>query len=117
MENVLFGGHGSVGNANSTCARSKSSTETDYLQELERINNELRGFVPIGAGGVNLIGERDTTTEISHVSTEATDSGLDASIAAGRGSDVKDPVPVETTSGCAVRRSDEDPTFSNGDFY
>ncbi|KAM7540652.1 hypothetical protein Aperf_G00000025680 [Anoplocephala perfoliata] len=117
MENVLFGGHGNVGITNPTCAPSKSSVETDYLQELERINNELRGFVPIGASGVNPIGEKDTTTEISHISTEATDSGVDASTAAGRGSDAKDPVPVETTSGCAVRRSDEDPAFSSGDFY
>lgn len=119
MENVLFGqGHGSAGSANSTCARSKSSAETDYLQELERINNELRGFVPIGAGVANQTGiERDTTTEISHVSTEATDSGVDASILADRGNDVKSSVSMEATSVSGLRRSDEEPAFPSGDFY
>lgn len=117
MENVLFGGQGSVGSANSTCARSKSSTETNYLQELERINNELRGFVPIGASGVNQTGERDTTTEISHVSTEATDSGVDASLAIDRGNDVKSSVSMGTTSASGLRRSGEDPAFTGTDFY
>ncbi|VDO05599.1 unnamed protein product [Rodentolepis nana] len=117
MENVLFGRQGSVGSANLTFARSKSSTETNYLQELERINNELRGFVPIGASAINQAGERDTTTEISHVSTEATDSGVDASLAVERGNDLKSSVSMETTSASGLRRSDEDPAFPSGDFY
>ncbi|KAL5103606.1 hypothetical protein TcWFU_009454 [Taenia crassiceps] len=112
MENVLFGGGGSCGTA---CGRSKSSTETDYLQELERINNELRGFVPIGASGGGEGKERDAGTAVSLVSTEATDSGVGASMAVERG-DEKDATPTDTPNGRATRSS-EHSAFPTGDFY
>ncbi|VDK42214.1 unnamed protein product [Taenia asiatica] len=112
MENVLFGGSGSGGTA---CGRSKSSTETDYLQELERINNELRGFVPIGASGGGEGKERDAGTAVSLVSTEATDSGVDASMVVER-SDEKDATPTDTPNECATRSSEQS-AFPTGDFY
>lgn len=112
MENVLFGGGGGGATA---CGRSKSSTETDYLQELERINNELRGFVPIGASGGGEGKERDAGTAVSLVSTEATDSGVDASMAVERG-DEKDTTPTDTPNGRATRSSEQS-AFPTGDFY
>lgn len=110
MESVLFGGGASGG----TCGQSKTSTETDYLQELERINNELRGFVPIGASGRG--GERDAGTAISLVSTEATDSGVDASMGIERDGDGKDVTPTDTPNGRATRSSEQS-AFPNEDFY
>ncbi|CDS36753.1 conserved hypothetical protein [Echinococcus multilocularis] len=110
MESVLFGGGASGG----TCGQSKTSTETDYLQELERINNELRGFVPIGASGRG--GERDAGTAISLVFTEATDSGVDASMGIERDGDGKDVTPTDTPNGRATRSSEQS-TFPNEDFY
>lgn len=74
MESVLFGGARVEGGG--------AAAKTDYLHELERINNELRGFVPIGRGGGDT-GERDSSlcdeTIASRVSTEAADSGLESS--------------------------------------
>ncbi|VDD75026.1 unnamed protein product [Mesocestoides corti] len=92
MEHILFGGE-----------RSKS-TETDYLQELERINNELRGFVPIS-------GDRETGgagTSISHITPEATDSGVEGSIA------TRGEVAGEVPNGGTTSHGD---AFPNGDFY
>ncbi|VDM31415.1 unnamed protein product [Hydatigera taeniaeformis] len=113
MENVLFGGSSS---ASTTCERSKTSTETDYLQELERINNELRGFVPIGASAGGGARERDVGTAVSLVSTEATDSGVDASMALERGGDEKNVSHANPPNGRATRSSEQS-TFPTGDFY
>ncbi len=84
MENVLFGGRNRAG-----------ASEADYLHELERINNELRGFVPIGA---------TEGAALSRVSTDATDSGVEASVA------TQPNISNGETQGSGER-------FPSGDFY
>ena len=114
MENVLFG-HGDTYSPGAIYDRSKCSTETDYLQELERINNELKGFVPIGASGGS---DRDVATAVSLISTEATDSGVDPSLMAERGSDEVDTVSMDTTNNDGyIARSRDGHVFPNGEFY
>ena len=127
MENILFG-RGGGSTPGGMYEHHKSSTETDYLQELERINNELKGFVPIGAtsGGTGC-SDRDGGTAVSLISTEATDSGVDpASLMAERGSNDIDTISMDTTNGAvggggggggSITRSNEEPVFPNGEFY
>ncbi len=94
-----------------------SCSETDYLHELERINNETRGFVPIDAAQERRppVANHLATDSSSHISM-ATDSGV-VSMVQRQGTATTASTATPSNIVPAKHASTKADVFASGEFY